>query len=332
MSRTRCWRHSKPSKRWPPKRLQQASPLPKLPWKKLLPNQLLKRLLKANLPLKRQPRADQPVTRSDFEFNDTDGLYARQVILPEIGQQGQARLQKSRVLVVGAGGLGSPILMNLAGAGVGHLTLIDHDTVSMSNLNRQFLYTVADIGQPKATIARQRLLAYHPDVEVTALDQTFTDELARQVIPGQDLVVAAVDNRAARRLINHACYRLEKPWIDGGVRGFSGSVAVYRPGKTACFDCRFDLAEENLDCALETGMAANLTATPKRSAATIGALGATASVIGSLEADLALCLLLGLGDPLQGEILYYHGRTLDFQRVAVAARPDCLICGSNPNE
>ncbi|MDD2457931.1 MAG: HesA/MoeB/ThiF family protein [Eubacteriales bacterium] len=262
----------------------------------------------------------------DSEFKGTDGFYARQVILPEIGLQGQARLQQSRVLVIGAGGLGSPILMALAGAGIGHLTLVDQDTVSASNLNRQFLYTAADIGQPKATIARERLLAYHPDIEVVALDQTFTTELARHVIPDHDLVVAAVDNRGARRLINRACYQLGKPWIDGGVRGFSGSVAVYRPGETACYDCRFDLVEEDPMAApvVETG--ADLPAAP------IGALGVTASVIGSLEADLALCLLLGLGDPLQGEMLYYHGRTLDFQRVPIAARPDCPICGHHQTD
>lgn len=262
----------------------------------------------------------------------TMDIYARQIILPEIGPQGQTRLQKSRVLVVGAGGLGSPILMALAGAGVGHLTLVDHDTVSASNLNRQFLYTVADIGLPKAIIARKRLLAYHPDIEVTALDQTFSAELAQQVIPDHDLVVAAVDNRSARRLINRACYQLGKPWIDGGVRGFSGSVAVYRPGETACLECRYDLAEEDPSFVPLVDSSIVMPAGSKEPATPIGALGATASVIGSLEANLALCLLLGLGDPLQGEIMYYHGRTLDFQRVAVAARPDCPICGQHQTE
>ena len=257
----------------------------------------------------------------DSELHSTNDFYARQVILPEIGQQGQTRLHQSRVLVIGAGGLGSPILMALAGAGVGHLTVVDHDIVSASNLNRQFLYTVADIGQSKATIARERLLAYHPDLEVTALDQTFTAALARNVIPDHDLVVAAVDNRSARRLINRACYQLGKPWIDGGVRGFSGSVAVYRPGEMACFDCRFDLIDDD-----------PVAAAVANPAAPIGALGATASVIGSLEADLALCLLLGLGDPLQGEMLYYHGRTLDFQRIPIAARPDCPVCGQHQND
>lgn len=266
------------------------------------------------------------------ESHTPNDFYARQVILPEIGQQGQTRLQQSRVLVIGAGGLGSPILMALAGAGVGHLTVVDHDIVSASNLNRQFLYTAADIGQPKATTARNRLLAYHPDIEVIALDQTFTAELARHVIPDHDLVVAAVDNRGARRLINRACYPLGKPWIDGGVRGFSGSVAVYRPGETSCYDCRFDLVEEDPMASAVDETDANSTVAPKTPAAPIGALGATASVIGSLEADLALCLLLGLGDPLQGEMLYYHGRTLDFQRIPIAARPDCPICGPHQTD
>ena len=268
----------------------------------------------------------------DSELHSTNDFYARQVILPEIGQQGQTRLHQSRVLVIGAGGLGSPILMALAGAGVGHLTVVDHDIVSASNLNRQFLYTAADIGQPKATIARERLLAYHPDIEVTALDQAFTAALAQHVLPDHDLVVAAVDNRATRRLINRACYQLGKPWIDGGVRGFSGSVAVYRPGETACFDCRFDLVEEDQVTGSESGSVADMYTAPKTPVAPIGALGATASVIGSLEANLALCLLLGLGEPLQGEMLYYHGRTLDFQRIPIAARPDCPVCGQHQND
>lgn len=251
--------------------------------------------------------------------------YARQVILPEIGPAGQARLHQSRVLVIGAGGLGSPILMALAGAGIGHLTLVDHDTVSASNLNRQFLYTVADIGRPKAVAARERLLAYHPDLDIVAHERLLTADFARQLVPDQDLVVAAVDHRLTRRLINRICYELGKPWIDGGVRGFSGSVATYIPGQNACLDCRFDwpadLAppEELPEATLQ----------PLSVAIPVGTLGATASVIGSLEADLALCLLLGLPDPLQGQILYYHGRTLDFAKISIAARPGCPVCSQS---
>jgi adenylyltransferase/sulfurtransferase len=252
-----------------------------------------------------QVNANPAPTDSQF------ACYERQIGLPEIGLTGQRRLRDSRVLVIGAGGLGSAVLTALAGAGVGHLTLVDYDCVDVSNLNRQFLYSAADIGRPKAEAARERLLACHPDLTVTALAEIFTEELARRLIPAQDLVIAAVDNQPARRLINRVCYRQGKIWIDGGIRGFSGAVAVYVPGQTPCYECRYDRPAAGEGAA----------------SAPVAALGATASVIGSLEADLALCLLLGLPEPLQGDILYYHGRTLLFQRIRILARPDCAICG-----
>lgn len=242
----------------------------------------------------------------------SDDYYVRQVNLPEFGPAGQERLLSSRVLVVGAGGLGSPVLMALAGAGVGHLTIVDSDTVAPSNLNRQFLYTVADIGQGKAKIARQRLKAYHPDLAIDALEEKLDETRAFELFGAFDLVVAAVDNRATRQMINRVCYALGKPWIDGGVRGFSGYVAAFRPGATPCYACCFDLGPENAG--------QEPTMSP-------GAIGATASVIGSLEADLAIVHLLSLELPLAGEILYYHGRTLDFSRIAFEKRAECPICG-----
>lgn len=250
-------------------------------------------------------------------MSDSPGLspdsayYVRQVILPDIGPEGQARLSRARVLVIGAGGLGSPLLMALAGAGVGTITVLDQDTVSPSNLNRQFLYTAADIGKPKATLARERLQAYHPDLVIEARAESLTEALARDMFPAQDLIVAAVDNRETRQLINRICYELGKPWIDGGVRGFSGYAAAFEPGLTPCYDCCFDLGP----------------AGPKKAAEPSGAIGATASVIGSLEANLVIIRLLGLPDPLGGQLLLYHGRTLDFTHLAIEKRDDCPICG-----
>ncbi len=259
-----------------------------------------------------------------------DDYYARQISLPEFGTQGQDRLRASRVLVVGAGGLGSPVLMALAGAGVGHLTIIDSDTVAASNLNRQFLYTAMDIGQPKARLAQLRLQAYHPDLAIDSLETSLDEPRARELFGSYDLIVAAVDNLETRRMINRVCYATSKPWIDGGVRGFSGYVTAFLPGVTPCYDCCFDLGPQDQGLADQERADSNRQpgAGPESaSGAGPGAIGVTASVIGSLEADLALIHLLGLNLPLTGEILYYHGRTLDFMRLAFEKRADCPICG-----
>lgn len=243
-----------------------------------------------------------------------DARYARQIILPEIGPHGQQRLADSRVLVVGAGGLGSPLLMALAGAGVGRLTLVDADTVSVSNLNRQFLYTAADLGQTKATIAAKRLEAYRPDLIVESHSKRLDESLAARLFPDQDLIIAAVDNRSTRMLINQLCYELGQTWIDGAVRGFSGYATWFSPHLTPCYACCFDIHPDGLP-----------SDQPPR--APSGALGATASVIGSLEADLALLHLLDLPMPLVGEVFYYHGRTLDCHSVPFYRRPNCPVCG-----
>jgi adenylyltransferase/sulfurtransferase len=247
-----------------------------------------------------------------------DETYVRQLILPEIGPAGQARLMASRVLVVGAGGLGSPALFALAGAGIGHLTILDQDTVSRSNLNRQFLYAASDLGLPKASVARDRLLAYNPSLEINAIKDRLTEPLAIQLFCQFDVVLAAVDNRETRRLINRVAYSQRKPWIDGGIRGFSGYVAAFVPGVTACLDCCFDWDDPD---------SASLGLNRAHPREPIGALGATASVIGSLEATIAIHYLLGLGWPLPGQILYYHGRSFDFAKLAIEPREHCPICG-----
>ena len=243
-------------------------------------------------------------------------FYARQMVLPQIGLAGQLRLHQASVLVIGAGGLGSPLLFNLAGAGIGRLGVVDVDVVGASNLNRQFLYTAADLGQSKAILAGQRLQAYHPDLTIEVYPDWLNLDLARDLFGHYDLVIAAVDNQATRRLINHVCCELGKPLIDGGIRGFSGYVTMIEPGKTPCFDCLFGYADLPWDA-------------PERSGRTPpGALGATASVIASQEATLAVLYLLGYSNPLAGTILHYHGLTMDFRRITIERTPDCQACGA----
>ncbi len=240
-------------------------------------------------------------------------FYQRQSDLPELGLEGQARLAQSAVLVIGAGGLGCPVLVALAGAGVGKIGIVDADVIAASNLNRQFLYTVEAIGQNKADCAAARLRSYHPDLVFMSYVQRLDIQIASELFPQYDIIVACVDNLATRQVINSAAFSQHKTVIDGGIRGLSGYVTAVEPGKTPCLDCYFDLTariEHQADGIRKP----------------VSTLGATASVIGSLEAQLALLLILGQPNPVAGEILTYHGRTLTFERVRIEPNSNCKTC------
>jgi len=240
----------------------------------------------------------------------SDPRYSRQISLPEIGPAGQFLLAQKKVLVIGAGGLGSPLLFALAGAGIGHITIVDMDTVSESNLNRQFLYRETDIGRSKAIVAAERLLAYHPDLSVDAVTQPLSEHNAPELIRSHDLVIAAVDNRRSRLLINQYCCKFGRTMIDGGVRELSGYTAVIEPGRTPCYYCLFGIEEK----------------APGKNPP--GVLGSIAGTIGSLEATLALIILLGLENPLAGEVLYFHAKNMSFERLKIERDPDCPHCAS----
>lgn len=240
----------------------------------------------------------------------SDPRYSRQISLPEIGQAGQALLSQKKVLVVGAGGLGSPVLFALAGAGIGHITIVDMDTVSESNLNRQFLYREADLGRSKAIVAAERLLAYHPDLSVDAVREELTEYNAPEWIRSHDLTVAAVDNSRSRLLINKYCCKYGRTMIDGGVRELSGYAAVIEPGRTPCYHCLFGIDKK----------------TPVKDPP--GVLGSIAGTIGSLEATLTLLILLGLENPLAGELLYFHAKKMSFDRLKIERDPDCPHCAA----
>lgn len=270
------------------------------------------------------------------------GVYQRQLVMPEIGPAGQERLNAGRVLVIGAGGLGSPILFGLAGAGIGRIGIVDADRVSASNLNRQFLYTPADCGCLKAEVARDRIVAYHPDLQIEAYPETLDESRAMRWFSDYDLVVGAVDNNKTRRIINAACCRLSLPWVDGGIQGFSGYAALIIPGKTPCFDCLFGLsgmpmpdADHHADPGADPESDPGRIVIQERDAPKIhepdkkrpGVLGVTAGVIGSLEATLAIAYLLGLPDPLNGELFYYFGKQMTTSRIRIERSSDCPVCG-----
>lgn len=221
--------------------------------------------------------------------------YARQDMLPEIGEQGQEKLRRAAVLVVGTGGLGSPIALYLAGAGVGRIGLVDDDTVSVNNLHRQVLYTEHQVGQPKAERAAERIRALNSEVEVCAHPVRLSADNAAAVIAGYDIVVDACDNFATRYLLSDTCEALHKPYVYGAIQGFCGQVSVFCCGEHP--KTYRDLYAD------EEGM---LRLPPPFK----GVVGMTPAVVGSVEAHEVLKLICGYGEPLCGRLWTIDLRTM----------------------
>lgn len=231
--------------------------------------------------------------------------YRRQLAIPEIGEEGQRKLAASSVLVVGAGGLGGPLLYALAGAGVGRLVIVDGDTVSLSNLNRQFLFDQADLGRPKAEAAARRLSAFNPDLRVEGVEAWLDEKTGMELLADCQLAVAAVDNLPARLALNAACAQKNIPLANGGVEGWYGSVMAVEFGKTPCLACCY------AGTAPEEGGQA---------------LGAVTGAVASLMASVTIQMLLG-HNPIPGELLLYDGRRLELDRVPVERGTGCPVCG-----
>lgn len=231
--------------------------------------------------------------------------YRRQLSIPEIGEGGQRKLAASSVLVVGAGGLGGPLLYALAGAGVGRLVVADGDIVSLSNLNRQFLFEQADLGRPKAEAAARRLSAFNPEITVEGKQLQLEEQNASKLLAGCQLAVAAVDNLPARLALNAACAQARIPLVNGGVEGWYGSVQAVEFGKTPCLACCY------AGTAPEEGGQA---------------LGAVTGAVASLMASVTIQMLLG-HNPIPGELLFYDGKGMTLDKVPVERSPGCPVCG-----
>jgi molybdopterin-synthase adenylyltransferase len=231
--------------------------------------------------------------------------YSRQAALFE---EGQINLSQARVLVLGAGGLGSPLLYYLAAAGVGFLTVVDGDRVSESNLNRQILYTEADLGCGKAERAAERLLALNGTVRVTSVAVWFTEENGPAMVAESDLVALALDNRETRLLANRLCVAQGKPLVDGGIDGWGGYVTAVVPGVTPCLACWFE---------------------DRRSGGHVPvSLGAMAGIIGAMEALAVVQKLMGLSGP-DGKLMLFNGTEWTLSPLRAGRRPDCPVCGNN---
>ena len=241
--------------------------------------------------------------------------YARHIVLAEIGGIGQARLIAAKVLVVGAGGLGAPLLQYLAAAGIGTLGVIDDDTVDLSNLQRQVIHRTADIGMAKAESARQALAAINPEVNVVVQKERLTEANARRVIAGYDIVADGSDNFATRYLVNDTCFALKKILVSAAILRFDGQISTYKafegPGHP-CLRCIFpDAPSEE--------------AVP--SCAQAGVLGALAGTLGAMQATEVVKEILGVGKSLSGRLLMYDALAATFDEMAIAKRAHCPTCG-----
>lgn len=249
------------------------------------------------------------MNRSDSLTDPQRARYSRQIILPQVGIEGQQRLLRARVLIIGAGGLGSPVAMYLAAAGVGHLVLVDYDRVDLSNLQRQILHATADLGRSKVASARDTLQGLNPEVRISTVEhQLEGDELLEQA-RAADLVVDASDNFETRFALNAACVAAGTPLVSGAAIRMEGQVSVFRPGGP-CYRCLY-----REDGELQQSCAEN------------GVLAPLVGVIGTMQALEAVKILMGIGEDLSGRLLVFDGLTAEWRSLKLRRDPDCPVCG-----
>ncbi|MDK2800473.1 MAG: molybdopterin-synthase adenylyltransferase [Clostridiales bacterium] len=241
--------------------------------------------------------------------------YSRQIILKEVGYKGQEKLLNSKVLVIGAGGLGSPVLYYLAAAGVGTLGIVDFDVVGISNLQRQILHFSDDLGRKKVDSAEEKIKKLNPDVKVIKYPFRMNMDNIEELIQDYDVVVDAVDNFTARYLISDCCYFMKKPLIEGAVLGFDGILMTIIPDRSPCYRCLYPMPPQD-------GVVPTCNDT--------GILGMITGTIGSLQALETVKVLLGIGETLSGRILTFDGLNLSVREVPWKKRQACPLCGENP--
>jgi molybdopterin-synthase adenylyltransferase len=240
--------------------------------------------------------------------------YSRHILLDEIGIEGQRKLLASHALVIGAGGLGSPVLLYLGTAGVGHITVVDHDDVDLTNLQRQIAHTLARVGTPKATSAHAAIAAINPDVRITPLVERADAKRLDALVAEADVVLDCSDNFKTRQAVNVACVRHRKPLVAGAAIGFDGQISVYdtRAPDAPCYACLFppEATYEEVACA------------------TMGVFAPLVGIIGTMQAAEALKLLAGIGTSLAGRLQMLDARTMEWNEIRMARQPHCAVCGS----
>ena len=248
-------------------------------------------------------------------MTDDDLLrYSRHLLLDEIGIEGQQRLLDARALVIGAGGLGSPVALYLASAGVGHITLVDHDTVSLTNLQRQIAHDMGSLDRLKVDSAAARMAALNPAVRVHTHAVRADDALLDAEVPQADVVIDCTDNFATRHRVNAACVRHGRPLVSGAAIGFDGQISVYdsRNRQQPCYACLFPPESGFEDAACST----------------MGVFAPLVGIVGSVQAAEALKLLAGVGESLAGRLLMLDGRRMQWSEIAMHRDPSCAVCGA----
>jgi molybdopterin/thiamine biosynthesis adenylyltransferase/rhodanese-related sulfurtransferase len=261
--------------------------------------------------------------RNGFAVDLSTGLeppqrarYSRHLLIPEVGEAGQLRLLQSKVLLIGAGGLGSPASLYLAAAGVGRLGIVDADVVDESNLQRQIVHSTERLGEPKVDSAKRTIEALNPDVEVVAYKERLSSENVERILAdGWDVIVDGADNFPTRYLVNDASVWHDIPVVHGSIYRFEGQVTVFKPGAGPCYRCLFP-APPPPELA--------------PSCAEGGVLGVLPGIIGSLQGSEALKLVLGIGEPLVGRLLLFDALTAEFNEVSIRRDPECPVCGEHP--
>ena len=258
--------------------------------------------------------SEQTTIRSDAMTPDEVMRYSRHIIMAQVGPQGQRKLRDAKVLVIGAGGLGGPVALYLALAGVGTVGIVEFDTVDLSNLQRQVLHQTPDIGKPKLQSAKEKLAAHNPHVKVVGHNMPITSDNAMEIINQYDIVVNGADNFATRYLVNDACYLAGKTLVDGAILLFDGQATVYEPGK-GCYRCLYpDPPPPGL----------------VPSCAEAGVLGAITGIVGSIQATEVFKKILGVGNPLTNRLLLVDALTMEFRTMKLRRDPKCPLCGDNP--
>jgi len=242
--------------------------------------------------------------------------YNRHMILKEIGLEGQKKLRDAKVLVIGAGGLGSPAIFYLAATGVGTIGILDFETVDISNLQRQILHATDDVDRPKVTSAQETLSALNPDVRVVTHNERLSRNNARAILQDYDVIADACDTYITRYLINDACVLLRKPMVHGSVLLFEGQVTVFDSIRGPCYRCQYpeppppDMMPDPRD---------------------VGVLGVLPGIIGTMQAVETIKLILGIGKPLVGRLLHFDSLTMRAREFKVGKDPACAVCGENPS-
>ena len=235
--------------------------------------------------------------------------YSRQIMIPEFGDDGQEKLSDSSVLIIGAGGLGTNLMYHLAAAGIGTIGIADHDIVSLSNLNRQYIYSEEDIGSLKVISSSRKLRSFNSLINIIPHATAINKDNAYEIISQYDIVALAVDNAQARMIVNDACVELGKPFVDGGINGFLGTSVFIKPHVTPCLACLYgtDLPPEER----------------------FSSISSVVGTIASIESTSVIQYLLGMEVPLAGELLYYDAREQSFEKIPLQFKDGCPICGGN---